>query len=193
LLGYFYRLPRLPKLAGSAVLRQALVDGVAKGLFGLGNGSSWDADDAVLRFGQTLDPSEIQFQPGTWLVRGAAIKALMGERKHVEGEVPDTSDATIGNPANVDGTNEGIRRGGGNGPEDATPPPATGTLEAVTIAIRDIPGHRARDIVKVAVLPLTAVLACRRHPEFRRRLAALLRGPLDSIEGAMLEPVVAPG
>jgi hypothetical protein len=39
LLGFFYRLPRLPKLANSGVLRSALGEGVEKGLFG----SAWPA------------------------------------------------------------------------------------------------------------------------------------------------------
>ena len=77
LLGYFYRLPRLPKLASAQVLRQALAEGVRQGLFGLASGSAWDAEDSVLRFGGFVDPSEIQFQPGTWLVRAAAIKELI--------------------------------------------------------------------------------------------------------------------
>ena len=80
LLGYFWRLPRLPKLAGPHVLRQALVDGVGKGLFGLASGSSWDAEDAVLRFAQPIDPSEVQFQPGMWLVRASTIKDLLATR-----------------------------------------------------------------------------------------------------------------
>ncbi len=81
LLRYFYRLPRLPKLVGPAVIRQTLVEGVGKGLFGLASGSSWDAEDVVLRFAQTIDPSEIQFHPGTWLVRAAAIKDLIAKRQ----------------------------------------------------------------------------------------------------------------
>ena len=81
LLGYFYRLPRLPKLASPQVLRQALAEGVRQGLFGLASGSAWDAEDSVLRFGDFVDPSEIQFQPGTWLVRAAAIKELIATRK----------------------------------------------------------------------------------------------------------------
>ena len=80
LLGYFSRLPRLPKLAGPQVLRQALVDGVGKGVFGLASGSSWDAEDAVLRFTQPIDPSEVQFQPGMWLVRASTIKDLLAAR-----------------------------------------------------------------------------------------------------------------
>ena len=74
LLGYFYRLPRLPKLASPQVLRQSLTEGVHQGLFGLASGSAWDAEDAVLRFGEFVDSSEIQFQPGTWLVRASAMQ-----------------------------------------------------------------------------------------------------------------------
>lgn len=46
LLGFFYRLPRLPKLANPGVLRRALAEGVERGLFGLASGSAWDAEDA---------------------------------------------------------------------------------------------------------------------------------------------------
>jgi hypothetical protein len=81
LLGFFYRLPRLPKLANSGVLRRALAEGVEKGLFGLASGSAWDAEDAVIRFSQSIDPTEIQFQPGTWLVRAATIKELIARRQ----------------------------------------------------------------------------------------------------------------
>ena len=56
LLGFFYRLPRLPKLANPGVLRRALAEGVEKGLFGLASGSAWDAEDAVLRFSQSRRP-----------------------------------------------------------------------------------------------------------------------------------------
>jgi quinol monooxygenase YgiN len=37
-----------------------------------------------------------------------------------------------------------------------------------------------------------AIVACRRHPDFRQRVDALLSGPVQSVEGAMLEPVVIP-
>ena len=80
LLGFFYRLPRLPKLANSGVLRRALAEGVEKGLFGLASGSAWDAEDAVSGSAQTVDPTEIQFQPGTWLVRAATIKEMLAKR-----------------------------------------------------------------------------------------------------------------
>ena len=61
LLSLFYQLPRVPKLVGPQVLRQSLAEGVRQGLFGLACGSAWDADDAVLRFGEFVDSSEIQF------------------------------------------------------------------------------------------------------------------------------------
>ena len=150
LLGYFYRLPRLPKLAGPQVLRQALADGVAKGLFGLASGSSWDADDAVLRFGQEVDPSEIQFQPGTWLVRAATMRQLLAGRRPEE-PAPGTAQpppASRQFPPAVEST-----------PEDGgrqVPASAAGPLASVTVRIRSVPGSQAREVVKVAVLPLTA-------------------------------------
>ena len=81
LLGLFYKLPHLPKLASPQVLRQSLAEGVRQGLFGLASGSAWDAEDSVLRFGESVDPSEIQFQSGTWLVHAGVIKELIAARK----------------------------------------------------------------------------------------------------------------
>ena len=52
-----------------------------QGLFGLASGSAWDAEDSVLRFGESVDPSEIQFQSGTWLVHAGVIKELIAARK----------------------------------------------------------------------------------------------------------------
>ena len=80
LLAFFYRLPRLPKLADADVLRSCLVQGVENGTFGLASGAAWNAPDALLRFAESVDPTEVQFQPGTWLVRAGAIKALHEER-----------------------------------------------------------------------------------------------------------------
>jgi hypothetical protein len=152
LLGYFYRLPRLPKLVGPQVLRESLADGVAKGLFGLASGASWNAEDAVLRFSKPIDPSEIQFQPGTWLVRAATIKGLIAKR------APDAVTAE-------DAATQGLRikdaPEGETSPatesesETTTTPP--GTLRRVIVRVRAIPGDKARDVVKVAILPLNAV------------------------------------
>lgn len=148
LLGYFSRLPRLPKLGGPQVLRQALVEGVAKGLFGLASGSSWSAEDAVLRFSQPLDPTEVEFQPGTWLVRASAIKDLIATR------VPVTQSPTPGGRTGVDDAETTTLPG-------PIPPASRGTtprgpLSKVRIRIVGIPASKARDLVKVAVLPLTA-------------------------------------
>ena len=159
LLGYFYRLPRLPKLAGAHVLRAALVEGVAKGLFGLASGSSWNADDAVLRFGEPIDPSEIQFQPGTFLVRAATMRALLAKRGTDERDPqarpsgaattmkPDDGRSTAAEPeGRVSEPRPSIDEGGG------TP----SVLSKVTVHVKAIPGSKARDVVKVAVLPLGA-------------------------------------
>jgi uncharacterized protein len=159
LLGYFARLPRLPKLAGAQVLRAALAEGVAKGLFGLASGSSWDAEDAVLRFGEPLDPSEIQFQPGTFLVRAAAMRALLAKQAAGEREpgarpsgtattmAPEDGRSTATEPeGRVSEPHPSIDEGGGT----------SGVLSKVTVHVKAIPGSKARDVVKVAILPLGA-------------------------------------
>lgn len=141
LLGYFYRLPRLPKLASTDILRHALAEGVAKGLFGLASGASWDAPDALVRFAEPFDPSEIQFQPGTWLVRASAAR----EVKTRQGVLLDAlSTPPTPEPAPV-GTLE-------------VQPPKTARepakLSSVTVTVSGVPAVKARDLVKIAVVPL---------------------------------------
>jgi hypothetical protein len=149
LLGFFYRLPRLPKLGSSQVLRQALVEGVGKGLFGLASGSAWDAEDAVLRFAQPIDQSEVQFQPGTWLVRASAIRELIARREPAPTEAsPPDADSEV-QPASPPGRGTVV-------PSPDRPPAAISHLK---IRIRDIPAGKARDVLKVAVLPLGASAA----------------------------------
>lgn len=145
LLGYFYRLPRLPKLASPDVLRNCLVQGVESGTFGLASGATWDADDSVLRFQTHVLPGEIQFQPGTWLLRAATAKRLL------EGRAPS--------PAPVSG-------GGSSGPVDlvvepeAEEQPAGGGGPAnptrITISVTGVTADKIRDVLKVAVFPLTS-------------------------------------
>jgi hypothetical protein len=144
LLGYFARFPRLPKLASPEVLRGSLADGVSKGLFGLSSGSAWDAEDAILRFGQPVDPTEIQFQPGTFLVRASAIRALLEQRG-----VPPTAEVPSVGPAPT-------TEQPGEAPSTATEGAAAGAFQRVTIVIRSVPASKARDVVKVAILPLSA-------------------------------------
>jgi hypothetical protein len=150
LLGYFGRLPQLPKLAGPQVLRASLAAGVASGQFGLASGSSWNADDAVLRFGERLDPSEIQFQPGTWLVRASAMKKLLSAR----GAEPSPTTGTTATQLPA-GDGAAVVQSTG---EDAAMVGAgtSATVPRVTIRVRAVPGSKARDVVKVAVLPLNA-------------------------------------
>lgn len=174
LLGYFYRLPRLPKLAGPHVLRAALADGVAKGLFGLASGASWDAKDAVLRFRQRIDPNEIQFQPGTFLLRASVIKDLIEKRGGDEAEpAPEPEDELVVSAEEA-------------GKPEVGPVPSK--LSSVTLRVRNIPGSKARDVVKVAVLPLGANAA---EVEVEMRIHA--EGGIDGIPKETLELVVLEG
>jgi uncharacterized protein len=159
LLGYFARLPRLPKLASAQVLRAALADGVAKGLFGLASGSSWDAEDAVLRFGERFDADEIQFQPGTFLVRAATMRALLAKRGADERDPGARPSGAATTMAPEDGRSTAAAPGG----RASEPHPSidegggtSGVLSRVTVHVKAIPGSKARDVVKVAVLPLGA-------------------------------------
>ena len=49
--------------------------------------------------------------------------------------------------------------------------------------------NRSRFVVLDKWNSTEAVLECRRHPEFRRRITELLSGPLESLEGTMLEAI----
>jgi hypothetical protein len=114
---------RLPKLAGLEVLRTCLADGVQQRVFGLASGSDWAADDAVLRFGDGVEPNEIQFQPGTWLVRAGVIKELVASRGAEPVEVEGGSIAP-----GVDESEEEEEVLGKSGPGD--------TIRSVTVSIR---------------------------------------------------------
>jgi hypothetical protein len=150
LLGYFARMPRLPKLADSGVLRRALADGVARGLFGLASGSSWDAEDAVLRLGDAVESSEIQFQPGTWLVRATAIRNLI-EARHTPGTAPTA-------PAMAEVAASAADEAADTGAVGASAQISSraATLPRVTVRVSDVPASQARELIKVAVLPLSA-------------------------------------
>ena len=148
LLSYFYRLPRLPKLASPDVLRDCLARGVANGIFGLASGATWYAPDAVRRFNTDLDPSEIQFQLGTWLVRAGAIAELI--RDHTPGDQPSSGSET----STAEETHTGHKSTHPTGDEETGP---TGDPTSVVITANQVPADRVRDVVKVAVSPLVAV------------------------------------
>jgi hypothetical protein len=190
LLGYFARLPQLPKLADAQVLRDSLVSGVANGQFGLASGSSWDADDAVLRFGEQMDPSEIQFQPGTWLVRASAMKKLL--EKHGATITTTGGGATTAGPAESGGSVAADGSLGAGASEHEATTTADGatvtTLSGVTIRVNAIPGTKARDVVKVAVLPLNAA-----SPRVTLELTIRAEGGIAGIPRETLNLVVLEG
>ena len=148
LLGYFYRLPRLPKLAGPDVLRNCLARGVADGIFGLASGAAWYAPDAVRRFATPVGADEIQFQPGTWLVRAAAIKQLI--EAHTPAAAPDPGPEP---PPAPGGTTPGA---GNASPTDDDPAPASPDTTSIVVTATRIPANKVRDVVKIAVTPLVA-------------------------------------
>jgi uncharacterized protein len=187
LLGYFYRLPRLPKLASPQVLRHALTEGVHQGLFGLASGSAWHAEDAVLRFGESVDPSEIQFQPGSWLVRASAIRDLIASRKPSQTPVPGGGGEP--GPRGAIPVPQGPEPVPPGGPDHVKGPvPPSATLAGVTLHIRDVPGSKVRDVIKVAVLPLSAA-----SPEVTVDLVIRAEGGMGGIPRETLNLVVLEG
>jgi Protein of unknown function (DUF499) len=184
LLGFFYQLPRLPKLASPHVLRQALAEGVRQGLFGLASGAAWDAEDSVLRFGEFVDPSEIQFQPGTWLIRAAVIKELIADRRPPVLPERGDEEEPVGfpGPAPIDET---IPAGHADNGEHPAP---SATLPGVTLHIRGIPSSQVRDVIKVAVLPLSAA-----SPEVAVDLTIRAEGGTSGIPRETLNLVVLEG
>jgi hypothetical protein len=154
LAGQFARLTRLPKLASLDVLRRCLADGVKQRVFGLASGSDWRAEDAVLRFGKDMPLDEIEFQPGTWLVRAKSMEAL--EHSRPEGGPTDLAPP----PSWVVTENERSTLTFGEEARPAASPadvvqPAKQSLR-VRVTVRGVPADKARDIIKVAVLPLSA-------------------------------------
>lgn len=178
LLGFFSRLPRLPKLSSPAVLRSALGEGVAKGLFGLASGSAWDAPDSVVRFHEAVNDTEIQFQPGTWLVRASVASALIAGRGG-----PTSGPSTPAPPTEPAAAPSG---------EPGTPAPggpqSSATVTSVTVTVPAVPGSKARDLVRAVVLPLSAVSA-----DVTVDVVVHAHGGLAGIPKETLELVVAEG
>jgi len=154
LAGQFARLTRLPKLATLDVLRRCLADGAEQMVFGLASGSDWRAEDAVLRFGTDMSLDEIEFQPGTWLVRAKIMEILVRSRPSEERRVllqPATSETGTAE-SGVLGTEDETRSVVGSVGTSHPPRQAT----KVRVTVRGVPADKARDVIKVAVLPLSA-------------------------------------
>jgi hypothetical protein len=151
LLSYFYRLPRLPKLATADVLRNCLAQGVESGTFGLSSGAVWDAEDSIIRFKTPVSLGEIQFQPGTWLVRAAAAKRLSEERESQAPPpaLPHDPNATHDKRQEITLPVIDV---------ETTPVPPTTRLNPnrLTLRITGVSSDRIRDVLKVTVFPLSA-------------------------------------
>jgi uncharacterized protein len=149
LLGYFYRLPRLPKLASPDVLRNCLVQGVESGTFGVVSGSTWDADDSILRFKTIISPGEIQFQAGTWLLRAASAKRL-SEARAASSMTSTTTSSSEDQAREQDSSSE----------EETAAPSDRGTQSVdptrIRLSIRNVPMDKIREVLKVTVFPLAA-------------------------------------
>ena len=105
------------------------------------SGSTWQAPDAVRRFKTAIDPTEVQFQPGTWLVRAATITQLIHD--HTPGGLPSTGTEGPPSPA-------------GSEPTHQPQAPPSSEFTKVVFTATQIPGSKVRDVIKVAVTPLIA-------------------------------------
>jgi hypothetical protein len=149
LLKAFRRFPRLPKLASVEVLRDCLAEGVRRGVFGLVSGATWQAADAVIRIGEEISPDEVDFQPGTWLVRAARAQALRGPEAP-PAQTSGTSSARTEAPVDREAKEEPTTS------EKPTPKQPSGGPTGLRLHISDVPADKVRDVVKVAVLPFAA-------------------------------------
>jgi hypothetical protein len=177
LLGWFAQLTRLPKLATPQVLRACLVDGVRTSVFGLISGSHWQADDAVIRFGVDVDPNEVQFQPGIYLVRAATVKEIVARRQPAPTAVEVSPTGPPPSPATEPRSPSGSPR-----------PSGERLIRKVTVTLNGVPASTARDVVKVAILPLAAV-----STEVHIDITITADGGVTGIPRETLELVVAEG
>ena len=175
LFGWFSQLTRLPKLASPQVLRSCLVDGVRTGVFALVAGSDWQAADALVRFNVAIDPGEVLFQPGMYLVRASAVKEVIPSSQ------PTATDHPVANTSH------------GNAEVPGPQPRTTArggplVITAVTVTLKDIPASKVRDVVKVAVLGLASVSS-----ELTVNMTITADGGLAGIPRETLDLVVVEG
>jgi hypothetical protein len=180
LLHAFQRYPRLPKLASPEVLRDCLREGVQRSVFALVSGTHWKAADGVVRLGEDVLPGEIDFQPGTWLVRAPRALALLNERAGAKGGVVAERGSTATGPVahqvvapidSISNTSSGEARRSASGSDiegdseagmNDSPPgkfAIDGRVEGPTelrLRIRGVPADKVRDVIKVAVLQFAA-------------------------------------
>ncbi len=124
---------------------------------------------------------------GRWLVRASAMKELLDKRGPAPtpttgGVDVDSTAADPGMPAESPQDKSGERS---TTPPDRSPSP---TRAGVTIRVKAIPSTKARDVVKVAVLPLNAA-----SPDVVLELTITAAGGLTGISPETLNLVVLEG
>jgi hypothetical protein len=122
---------------------------VRDGVFGVAQGATWDAPDAVLRIDTDISPDEVQFQPGVFLVKAGPMREERARR------APTTPALA---PTPVPGGAVPVESDGGLptlpiGPEPDGGETATGNTRVI-LRLKGVPADRARDVLKVAILPL---------------------------------------
>jgi len=150
---YFARHPQLPKLGSILVLQNCVSRGVRDGVFGIALGASRNAPDSVLKIGTEISADEVQFQPGVYLVKAGPIREEIAKRAPVTPTpspvTPEPGGATTGGDRVVTTPVEPGED------QDEEPVPDAGTT-SVHIKLTGVPADRARDVLKVAILPLAA-------------------------------------
>lgn len=101
-------------------------------------GASWDAPDPIVRYQVQVVPGEIQFQPGTWLVRASVAKHLAEERGAVSPETP-----VGGEPPDI-GPQQGAGQPSSDSPDTT---PAASDPTSVVLSIRGVPPDKVRDVL----------------------------------------------
>lgn len=146
---YFARHPQLPKLGSAQVLQNCVARGVRDGVFGVAQGATWDAPDAVLRIDTDISPDEVQFQPGVFLVKAGAVREEIAKRAPITPNSP-TPPTPVGPAPTLDGD--------GQPALPIEPEPDGGRsvagVKRVKLLLKGVPADRARDVLKVAILPL---------------------------------------
>jgi hypothetical protein len=151
---YFARHPQLPKLGSTLVLQNCVSRGVRDGVFGIALGASWNAPDSVLKIAAEMSADEVQFQPGVYLVKAGPIREEIGKRAPVTLTAPPVTPMPGGGTTGGDGTEVATPVKPGKEQEEPAVP-TTGTT-SVHIKLTGVPADRARDVLKVAILPLAA-------------------------------------